>query len=62
MSKKVLTVYLSQTNCIYENLAIEECIFRNHNLSKNGNALLLWRFFIYIYFFYYFKYFIKIFL
>uniref|UniRef100_A0A915DEU9 BPL/LPL catalytic domain-containing protein n=1 Tax=Ditylenchus dipsaci TaxID=166011 RepID=A0A915DEU9_9BILA len=36
------TIYLSKSTCIYENLAIEESIFRNHDLKKNGEAMLLW--------------------
>lgn len=40
------TIYLSKAKCIYKNLAFEEYIFRNHNLSGNGDALFLWRFLI----------------
>ncbi|KAI1721094.1 putative lipoate-protein ligase A [Ditylenchus destructor] len=36
------TVYTSKSTCIYENLALEEAIFRSHDLEKNGEALLLW--------------------
>ncbi|KAI1702643.1 putative lipoate-protein ligase A [Ditylenchus destructor] len=36
------TIYLSKSRCIYENLAFEEWVFRNHSLEKSGEAMLLW--------------------
>ncbi|KAI6191960.1 BPL/LPL catalytic domain-containing protein [Aphelenchoides bicaudatus] len=35
-------IYLSKSTCIYENLAFEEWLFRNHNLNQDGEALLIW--------------------
>lgn len=36
-------VYVSQSKCIYENLAFEEWLLRNFNIERNGEVLLLWR-------------------
>jgi len=36
------SIYLSKSTCIYENLAFEEWLFRNHNLDKCGEAMLIW--------------------
>ncbi|KAE9551395.1 hypothetical protein FO519_005403 [Halicephalobus sp. NKZ332] len=40
--KTISTVYISKLKGIYENLAIEEWLFRNHNLETEGDLLLLW--------------------
>ena len=39
---KLLKVFLSSSKCIYENLTLEEWIFRNHNFAKE-DILLIWR-------------------
>uniref|UniRef100_A0A914VV78 BPL/LPL catalytic domain-containing protein n=1 Tax=Plectus sambesii TaxID=2011161 RepID=A0A914VV78_9BILA len=39
---RVATVYLSRSTCIFENLAFEEWLFRNHDLAAKGEALLVW--------------------
>ncbi|MFH4973947.1 hypothetical protein AB6A40_000656 [Gnathostoma spinigerum] len=35
-------VFISRSQCIFENLAFEEWLLRNHNCSKNGEVMLLW--------------------
>ncbi|KAF1769599.1 hypothetical protein GCK72_001416 [Caenorhabditis remanei] len=39
---KLAKVLKSTSNCIFENLAFEEHIFRSHNVEKNGEVLLIW--------------------
>lgn len=39
---KFAKVLKSTSNCIYENLAFEEHIFRTHNVEKQGELLLMW--------------------
>ncbi|CAB3410640.1 unnamed protein product [Caenorhabditis bovis] len=39
---KFATVYKSLSKCIFENLAFEEYLFRNHDVNKNGELLLFW--------------------
>ncbi|CAI2309246.1 unnamed protein product [Caenorhabditis sp. 36 PRJEB53466] len=36
------TILKSTSNCIFENLAFEEHIFRTHNVGTNGEVLLMW--------------------
>jgi hypothetical protein len=43
--EKTLKIFKSTSQCIFENLALEEWIFRNQNISKDGDALIIWRFF-----------------
>ena len=38
-----LQIYLSRSTCIYQNLAFEEWLFRNYDLSAKGELALLWR-------------------
>ena len=40
--KTVSTVYTSKLKSVYENLALEEWLFRNHDLQKFGDLLLVW--------------------
>lgn len=35
-------VLKSTSNCVFENLAFEEHIFRTHKVEKNGEVLLMW--------------------
>ncbi|CAD5234331.1 unnamed protein product [Bursaphelenchus xylophilus] len=36
------TIYLSKSTCLYKNLALEEWLFRNHDLEKSEESVLLW--------------------
>ncbi|CAL2030095.1 unnamed protein product [Caenorhabditis brenneri] len=39
---KIGKVLKSTSNCIFENLAFEEHIFRTHSVEKSGEVLLMW--------------------
>ncbi|KAL3120825.1 hypothetical protein niasHT_008117 [Heterodera trifolii] len=39
----LLTVFISSSRCIYENLALEEWLFRNNGVKEDGDSLLIWR-------------------
>uniref|UniRef100_A0AC34QN83 BPL/LPL catalytic domain-containing protein n=1 Tax=Panagrolaimus sp. JU765 TaxID=591449 RepID=A0AC34QN83_9BILA len=41
-SKKLCTIYWSSLKRIYENLALEEWLFRNHDLESGGDLILFW--------------------
>ncbi|CAD5229457.1 unnamed protein product [Bursaphelenchus okinawaensis] len=36
------TIYLSKSTCLYKNLALEEWLFRNHDLEQSEESVLLW--------------------
>ena len=36
-------VYVSLSECIFANLAFEEHIFRNHDVEKHGDVMMIWR-------------------
>lgn len=38
-----LQIIYSLSKSIFENLAFEEWLFRNHRIDKHGEALLFWR-------------------
>ncbi|VDD91129.1 unnamed protein product [Enterobius vermicularis] len=40
--RRFLKVIVSRSNCIFENLAFEEWLFRNHNVAADGELVLLW--------------------
>uniref|UniRef100_A0AC34FBI7 BPL/LPL catalytic domain-containing protein n=1 Tax=Panagrolaimus sp. ES5 TaxID=591445 RepID=A0AC34FBI7_9BILA len=42
ITKNVGTIYISSCKKIYENLAVEEWLFRNHDLDKFGELALFW--------------------
>lgn len=42
-ARRIGTLYLSSSRSIYENLAFEEWVFRNHDLAHKGEAVLMWR-------------------
>ncbi|KAH7728883.1 CRE-GIP-2 protein [Aphelenchoides avenae] len=41
-ARRIGTVYLSSSRSIYENLALEEYLFRHHDLNAKGEAALIW--------------------
>lgn len=45
--RRFLKVIVSRSNCIFENLAFEEWLFRNHNVAADGELVLLWRYFFF---------------
>lgn len=43
LRSRFCTIYISKSTCIFQNLALEEWLFRQHDLKAGGEALLLWR-------------------
>ncbi|CAI4228704.1 unnamed protein product [Auanema sp. JU1783] len=40
--KRLAKIYISHSKCIYQNLAFEEFLFRKHDLTKEGDAMIVW--------------------